>query len=74
MNAAAGSSSPTRVWATIARREFVERARDRGFVISTAITLLILSGFIVASAIFDPQARLRSCALLADACLHDPRH
>jgi luciferase family oxidoreductase group 1 len=29
---------------------------------------------IVASAIFDPQARLRSCALLADACLHDQRH
>jgi ABC-2 type transport system permease protein len=41
------------VWATIARREFVERARDRGFAISTAITLLILVGFIVASAIFN---------------------
>jgi ABC-2 type transport system permease protein len=35
------------VWRIIARREFVERGRDRGFAISTAITLLILVGIIV---------------------------
>jgi ABC-2 type transport system permease protein len=41
------------VWAIVARREFVERARDRGFVISTAITLLILVGVIVATSVFN---------------------
>jgi ABC-2 type transport system permease protein len=34
----------------VARREFVERIRDRGFLISTGITLLILVLFIGASA------------------------
>ncbi len=44
--------APRRVWAIVARREFVERGRDRGFAISTAITLLILAGVIVASSLF----------------------
>ena len=42
-----------RMWPIVARREFVERARDKGFVISTAITLLILTGVIVLSAVFS---------------------
>jgi len=41
------------MWPIVARREFVERARDRGFVIATAITLLILVGVIVISALFN---------------------
>jgi ABC-2 type transport system permease protein len=47
-------SEPTatkRVWAIVARREFVERGRDRGFLISTAITLLVLVGVIVATSV-----------------------
>jgi len=40
-------------WLIVGRREFVERARDRGFVISTAITLAILVGFIVVTALHD---------------------
>jgi ABC-2 type transport system permease protein len=40
-------------WLIVGRREFVERARDRGFVISTAITLAILVGFIVVTALLD---------------------
>jgi len=42
-----------RLWPIIARREFVERARDRGFQVSTAITLLLLTGVIVISAVFN---------------------
>ena len=45
--------SERRAWPIVARREFVERARDRGFLISTAITLLILVGVIVVGAIFN---------------------
>jgi ABC-2 type transport system permease protein len=41
----------------VARREFVERIRDRGFLISTAITLVILIAFIGASAFLGRQAR-----------------
>jgi ABC-2 type transport system permease protein len=41
----------------VARREFVERARDKGFVVSTAITLLILVGVIVATALLDRGTR-----------------
>ncbi len=41
------------MWRVIARREFVERARDRGFLISTAITLLILVGIVVVSSALD---------------------
>ena len=40
-------------WQIVGRREFVERGRDRGFVISTAITLAILVGFIVVTALLD---------------------
>lgn len=40
-------------WAIVARRELVERGRDRGFVVSTAITLLILVIIIVASSVLD---------------------
>jgi ABC-2 type transport system permease protein len=35
----------------VARREFVERIRDRGFLISTGITLTILVSFVVVSAL-----------------------
>ena len=42
-----------RLWPIIARREFVERVRDRGFQVSTAITLLLLTGVIVISAVFN---------------------
>jgi ABC-2 type transport system permease protein len=44
-----------RTWTIVARRELVERARDRTFVISTAITLLVLVGFIVATALLDRE-------------------
>jgi ABC-2 type transport system permease protein len=40
-------------WRIVARREFVERARDRGFLVSTAITLLILVGIIVITNALD---------------------
>jgi ABC-2 type transport system permease protein len=43
-------SAPRRMWPIVARREFVERVRDRGFQVSTAITLLLLVGVIVISA------------------------
>jgi ABC-2 type transport system permease protein len=35
----------------VARREFVERARDRSFLISTAITVLVLMGFIIGNSL-----------------------
>lgn len=40
-------------WRIVGRREFVERARDRGFVVSTVITLAILVGFIVVTSLLD---------------------
>jgi ABC-2 type transport system permease protein len=40
----------------VSRREFVERIRDRGFQISTGITLLILVGLIVANSFTKPGA------------------
>jgi ABC-2 type transport system permease protein len=40
----------------VARREFRERIRDRGFQISTGITTLVLVGFIVASSFAKPGA------------------
>ena len=40
-------------WRIVGRREFVERARDRGFLISTAITLVILVGFILVNALLN---------------------
>ena len=45
------------VWRVIARREFVERIRDRGFQVSTAITLAILVGVIVISSVFGGPTR-----------------
>ena len=45
--------SARRLWPIVARREFVERARDRGFQVSTAITVLLLVGVIVLSAVFN---------------------
>lgn len=48
-----------RVWAIVARREFVERGRDRGFLISTAITLLVLVGVIVATSLLGGERRYR---------------
>lgn len=48
-----------RVWAIVARREFVERGRDRGFLISTAITLLVLVGVIVATSLLGGETRYK---------------
>jgi len=48
-----------RVWAIVARREFVERGRDRGFLISTAITLLVLVGVIVATSLLGGETLYR---------------
>jgi ABC-2 type transport system permease protein len=48
-----------RLWAIVARREFVERGRDRGFLISTAITLLVLVGVIVATSLLGGETRYR---------------
>ena len=48
-----------RVWAIVARREFVERGRDRGFLISTAITLLVLVGVIVATSLLGGETQYR---------------
>ena len=41
------------LWPIVARREFVERVRDRGFQVSTTITLVLLIGIIVVSALFN---------------------
>ncbi len=41
----------------MARREFVERGRDRSFIISTGITLLVLVGVIVLSSVFNRGTR-----------------
>jgi ABC-2 type transport system permease protein len=57
VSATGSGTAPKRVWAIVARREFVERARDRGFVISTAVTLLILAGVIVAGSLFNRGTR-----------------
>jgi ABC-2 type transport system permease protein len=46
-------SGPVRL---VARREFVERIRDRGFLISTGITLTILVVFVAASALMARTA------------------
>lgn len=43
-------------WALVARREFVERARDRGFMVSTVITLVILVVIIVVSSLVGDGA------------------
>lgn len=51
------------VWTIVSRREFVERARDRGFAISTAITIGILVGIIVVSAILDRGTRFELAAV-----------
>ena len=51
--------SARRLWPIVARREFVERARDRGFQVSTAITVLLLVGVIVISAVFNRPTTLR---------------
>ena len=50
-------SEPSRPWAIVARRELGERARDRGFVISTAITMLVLVGVIVVTGVLDRPTR-----------------
>ena len=56
MSAATGGTSPRagadRPYLLVARREFVERVRDRGFQVSTLITTLIVVGLIVANTLF----------------------
>lgn len=53
MSTTSGRSGSARPWAIVARREFVERGRDRGFAISTAVTLLILVAVIVVTGLLD---------------------
>ena len=50
-------SEPRSLWPIVARREFVERVRDRGFQVSTMITLLLLVGIVVISALFNRPTR-----------------
>lgn len=38
-------------WLLVMKREFWVRLRDKGFLVSSSITVLVLSGFIVASAV-----------------------
>jgi ABC-2 type transport system permease protein len=45
------------IYRVVARREFVERFKDRGFRISTGITLTILVGFLVLSSLAGGRAR-----------------
>ena len=51
----------------VARREFVERARDRSFLISTAITLVVLVGFIVGTSLLNRGTRFDLGVVGADA-------
>jgi ABC-2 type transport system permease protein len=53
VSATSRRSGSARPWAIVARREFVERGRDRGFAISTAVTLLILVAVIVVTGLLD---------------------
>jgi ABC-2 type transport system permease protein len=51
----------------VARREFVERVRDRSFLISTAITLVVLVGFIVGTSLLNKDTRFDLGVVGADA-------
>ena len=51
----------------VARREFLERARDRSFLISTAITLVVLVGFIVGTSLLNKGTRFDLGVVGADA-------
>ena len=46
-----GHDTDRGTWLLVTRREFWVRLRDRGFLISTAITVLVLSGVIVANVV-----------------------
>jgi len=50
-------SEPRSLWPIVARREFVERIRDRGFQVSTTITIVLLVGIILISALFNRPTR-----------------
>lgn len=57
-------------WILVTRREFWVRLRDRGFLISTAITLTVLSVFILANAAVGdrrPQFRLAAVGIEGQA-------
>ncbi|MFL5738535.1 MAG: ABC transporter permease [Actinomycetota bacterium] len=56
MSASETPRSARRAVRLVSRREFRERIRDRGFQISTGITLLILVGLIVANSFTKPGA------------------
>lgn len=45
------------LWPIVARREFVERIRDRGFQVSTTITIVLLVGIILITALFNRPTR-----------------
>jgi ABC-2 type transport system permease protein len=51
----------------VARREFVERIRDRSFLISTAITIVVLVGFIVGTSLLSNGTRFDLGVVGADA-------
>ena len=64
------------LWPIVARREFVERVRDRGFQVSTSITIVLLVGIILVSALFNRPTRFdlavvgdRSDAIARDVAL-----
>jgi ABC-2 type transport system permease protein len=63
----APATDRTRPWAIVARREFVERGRDRGFLISTAITLLILVGVILVNGVLDRETSFDLAVVGEDA-------
>ena len=61
------------LWPIVARREFVERIRDRGFQVSTAVTLVLLIGIIVVTGLFNRPTRFDLAVVGegSDAIAHD---
>jgi ABC-2 type transport system permease protein len=57
----------------VARREFVERGRDRGFLISTAVTVVVLCGLVVAGALFARETTYDLALVGPDAQALGPR-
>jgi ABC-2 type transport system permease protein len=57
-------------WAAVrlvTRRELVERSRDRGFLLSTAVMLLVVVGFVVVPAVLERPATYRVALVGGDA-------
>ena len=64
MSTSSPATTPTDrgAWKLVAARDFSVRLRDKGFLISTAITLTVVSVFIVISALGDdgPEVHRRT--------------